>query len=82
MGVSFCYGNCLYLRLLREAQTRPGSEQIRRCKKEKSVACGSKGASPKCGFLSFRPVEFFEQSSYSSLELRLNVEPLLHHALD
>lgn len=42
----------------------------------------SKGASPECGFLSFRPVEFLEQSSYSSLELRLNVEPLLHHALD
>jgi hypothetical protein len=32
--------------------------------------------------LSFRPVEFLEQSSYSSLELRLNLEPLLHHALD
>ena len=31
-------------------------------------------------FLPFRPVEFLEQSSYSSLELRLNVEPLLHHA--
>src|ERR1035437_764497 len=50
----------------------------------------SKGASPNGGFLYFRPVEFLEQSSYSSLgaeiefwsrapillwELRLNVEP-------
>jgi len=34
----------------------------------------SKGASPNGGFLYFRPVEFLEQSSYSSLELRLNVE--------
>jgi hypothetical protein len=30
---------------------------------------------PNGGFLYFRPVEFLEQSSYSSLELRLDVEP-------
>lgn len=35
----------------------------------------SDGAPSNGGFLHFWPVEFLEQSSYASLELRLNVEP-------
>jgi hypothetical protein len=40
---------------------------------ENSMKRRSKGASPNGGFLYFWPVEFLEQISYSSLELRSGV---------